>query len=112
MVVFVPKSCLFDFLLLIFLESYREIDTVQCKNPIIVTDMSERICKWGHLSFTLNEDPSTLTDQGIPTHIVCVHNKYTIFNQFVNLANLHSIAQFIFLRRLLLLSHLTEQRFL
>ena len=41
-----------------------------------------------------------------------VHNKYTIFNQFVNLANLHSIAQFIFLRRLLLLSHLTEQRFL
>ena len=33
MVVFVHKSCLFDFFL-----SYREIDTVQCKNPIIVTE--------------------------------------------------------------------------
>ena len=47
MVVFVPKSGLFDFFLLIFLESYREIDTVQCKNPIIVTEKntSERICE-------------------------------------------------------------------
>src|SRR4029434_10395738 len=35
---FVPKSCLFHFFLLILLESYREIDTVQCKNPIIVTE--------------------------------------------------------------------------
>ena len=32
MVVFVPKSCLFDFFF------YREIDTVQRKNPIIVTE--------------------------------------------------------------------------
>src|SRR4029434_9408181 len=37
-VVFVPKSCLFGFLLLIFLESYREIDTVQCKNLVIETE--------------------------------------------------------------------------
>jgi len=72
MVVFVPKSCLFDFLLLIFLESYREIDTVQCKNPIIVTEKYVwEDLQVSHLSFTLNGDPSTLTDQRIPTHIVC-----------------------------------------
>ena len=38
MVRFVPKSCLFDFFLLTFFLSYREIDTVQCKNPVIVTE--------------------------------------------------------------------------
>src|SRR4029434_2440849 len=44
MFVFVPKSCLFDFFLLRFFKSYREIDTVQCKNPFIVTE-SDRICE-------------------------------------------------------------------
>ena len=38
MVVFVPKSCLFDFFLLRFFKSYREIDTVQCKNAFIVSE--------------------------------------------------------------------------
>src|SRR4029434_5821585 len=38
LVVFVPKSCLFDFFLLRFFKSYREIDTVQCKNPLLVTE--------------------------------------------------------------------------
>src|SRR4029434_9681695 len=38
MVVFVHKSCLFDFFLFRFFKSYREIDTVQCKNPFIVTE--------------------------------------------------------------------------
>ena len=38
MVVFVPKSCLFDFFLLRFFLSYQEIDTVQCKNPVTVTE--------------------------------------------------------------------------
>ena len=32
-----PKV-LFDFSLIIFLESYREIDTAKCKNTIIVTE--------------------------------------------------------------------------
>ena len=34
MVVFVPKSCLFDFFWLRFFLSYREIHTVQCKTPV------------------------------------------------------------------------------
>ena len=38
MVVFVPKSFKFYFFLPRFLESYREIDTVQYKNAIIVTE--------------------------------------------------------------------------
>src|SRR4029434_9140527 len=38
-VVFVHKSCLSTFFLLrFFFESYQEIVTVQCKNPIIVTE--------------------------------------------------------------------------
>src|SRR4029434_8974279 len=38
MVVFVPKSCLFDFFLLRFFLRYRRIDTGQFKNPFIVTE--------------------------------------------------------------------------
>ena len=37
-VVFVHKSCLFDFFLLRFFLSYLEIDSVQCKNLFIVTE--------------------------------------------------------------------------